>query len=83
MKMLTMFGLLLPDIVKKDLSPATVPVPNTLETHHHLMWVLTIIVIPPPLHTVPHNGTLIILSGMGKTATLGATAVLVHKCRGS
>ena len=75
-------GLMLPALVKQLPTTTTVPVPNTLETHHHLMWVLTIIVTLPLLHMAPHSGTPTTLSGMGRTATLGPTAVLIHDYHG-
>ena len=59
-------GLMLPALVKKDLIPATVPVPKALDNHHHLMWVLTIIVTLPLLLEVPNSGTPTTPSGTEK-----------------
>ena len=75
-------GLMLLVFGKKDLFPATVPVPNTLESHHHLMWVVTIIATLPLLMQAPNSGTPTTPSGMGRTATLGPTAVLIHDYHG-
>ena len=82
MRMTAISGPMLPVIVKWNLVSTTVPVPNTLEAHHYLMWVLTIIVTLPLLLMVPNSGTPTTLSGMGRTATLGPTAVLIHDYHG-
>ena len=75
-------GLMLPAAMKNYLVAATVPVPNTLDTHHNLMWVVTIIATLPLLIEALICGTPTTPSGMGKTATLGATAVLIHDYHG-
>ena len=75
-------GLTLLAFGKKDLFPTTVPVPNTLDVHHHLMWVLIIIAMLLLLFMALYSGTPTTPSGMGRTATLGATAVLIHDYHG-
>ena len=56
--------------------------PNALDTHHLLKWVLTIIVTLPLLLLAPNSGTPITPSGTGRTATLGATAVIIRDYHG-
>ena len=73
------FGLVLLAIMRNNLIPIQLSLCklNTLDAHHHLMWVVTIIVTLPQLLEAPDSGTPTTPSGMGRTATLGATAEII------
>ena len=75
-------GLMLLAILKENPVPITVPVQPILDAHRRLMWVVTIIVTLPLLLMAPDSGTLTTPSGMGRTATLGATAVIMRDYHG-